>query len=89
MKNQLTNDKLLYWITRTFSRFYTTPSFYRWVTALFVSCFQLGFSSYGSYIFDVVSDLALMTEYGEAYPKAGKMQLYEMWAVKPATQHTH
>ena len=79
MKNQLTNDKLLYWITRTFSRFYSTPKVNRWATAVIVPFFQLGVFSYGSYIFDVVSDLALMTEYGEAYPKAGKMQLYEMW----------
>ena len=79
MKNQLTNDKLLYWITRTYSRFYTTPTVNRWFTAIMVSTLQLGIFSYGSYIFDVVSDLALVSEYGEAYPKAGKLQLLEMW----------
>ena len=44
MKKQLTNDKLLYWMTRTYSKFYPTPNYILWISAILMSFFQLGFS---------------------------------------------
>lgn len=66
MKKQLTNDKLLYWMTRTYSKFYPTPNLTLWITAITVSFFQLGIS-YFFYIFDIYSDYQLTTDYAAAY----------------------
>ena len=77
MKEQLTNDKLLYWMTRTFSKFYTTPSYIRWSSAILVSILQLGLS-YFFYLFDIVSDLALTNDYHAAFNDVDNYTLV-MW----------
>ena len=66
IKKQLTNDRLLFWITRTFSRFYPRVSFQKWCQAIFVSLIQLGIS-YFFFIFDLVSDYQLTKDYYDAY----------------------
>ena len=66
IKKQLTNDRLLFWITRTFGKFYPTVSFKKWCQAIFVSLIQLGVS-YFFFIFDLVSDYQLTKDYYEAY----------------------
>ena len=77
MKNQLTNDKLLYWMTRTFSKFYPTPNYILWTTASIVSCLQLGLS-YFFYLFDIVSDLQLTRDYKDALDDIDGYT-HEMW----------
>ena len=66
IKKQLTNDKLLYWITRTYSKFYPKQKCFTFLAALLASCTQLGLS-YGFFVFDIHSDYQLTTEYWNAY----------------------
>ena len=66
IKKQLTNDKLLYWITRTFSRYYQRSPALAWCRAIFISLFQLGLS-YFFFIFDVYTDIQLTSDYKAAY----------------------
>ena len=40
IKHQLTNDKLLFWITRTFTRFYPKSPCIMWTKAIIMSLFQ-------------------------------------------------
>jgi len=75
MKKQLTNDKLLYWITRTYSKFYPTSNCIRWTTAIITSCFQLVFCGYFLYTFDIYSDYQLTTDYANAYTDVGNYTL--------------
>ena len=70
MKMQLTNDKLLFWITRTFSKYYQSSSCTRWSTAVFMSILQLGLS-YFYFVFDIYSDYQLTEAYREAYRDVG------------------
>jgi len=74
MKKQLTNDKLLYWMSRTYSKFYPTPNYILWVSAIVISIFQLGFS-YFFYVFDILSDYQLTTDYANAYSDVGNYTL--------------
>ena len=76
IKKQLTNDKLLFWITRTFSRFYPTPNYKKWCQAVLVSALQIGFS-YFFFIFDIVSDYQLTVDYYNAYTNTGNYS-YQM-----------
>merc|ERR550539_1401076 len=89
IKKQLTNDRLLFWITRTFSKFYPTVSFKKWCQAIFVSLIQLGIS-YFFFIFDLVSDYQLTKDYYDAYTNTNNYS-YQMLqcarvGVEPASQ---
>ena len=66
IKKQLTNDTLLFWITRTFSRFYPTPKRKKWCQAFLVSVLQIGLSYYLFYM-DIISDYELALDYYNAH----------------------
>ena len=66
MKKQLTNDKLLFWIIGTYSKFYPTGNLKKWCQAIIVSLIVLGIS-YFPFIFDLVSDGQLAQDYYEAF----------------------
>ena len=61
IKQQLTNDRLLCWITRTFSRFYPSNPCTVWTKAIIFSLLQLGLS-YFLFIFDPRSSVKISTE---------------------------
>ena len=44
IKQQITNDKLLFWVTRTFSRFYLNSPGKMWSKAFIISFITLGIS---------------------------------------------
>ena len=58
IKQQITNDKLLFWITRTFSRFYPNSPGKMWSKAFIISLITLGISYFG-FIFDIYTDFEL------------------------------
>ena len=66
IKQQLTNDKLLFWITRTYSRFYQSPACTVWTRAIIITLIQLGLS-YFSFIFDIYTDIQLTNDYYNAF----------------------
>ena len=66
IKQQITNDKLLFWITRTFSRFYPNSPGKMWSKAFIISFLTLGISYFG-FIFDIYTDFQLTYDYSAAY----------------------
>ena len=66
IKQQITNDKLLFWITRTFSRFYPNSPGKMWSKAVIISFITLGISYFG-FIFDIYTDFELTYDYSAAY----------------------
>ena len=74
IKHQLTNDKLLFWITRTFTRFYPKSPCIMWTKAIIMSLFQLGIS-YFFFIFDIYTDIQLTNDYYDAYKNISNYQL--------------
>ena len=66
IKQQITNDKLLFWITRTFSRFYPNSPGKMWSKAFIISLITLGISYFG-FIFDIYTDFELTYDYSAAY----------------------
>ena len=66
IKQQITNDKLLFWITRTFSRFYANSPGKMWSKAFIISLITLGISYFG-FIFDLYTDFDLTYDYSAAY----------------------
>ena len=66
IKGQLTNDRLLYWITRTFTRFYPHSPCKMWTKALIISVLQICIS-YFLFIFDIFTDFQLKEDYADAF----------------------
>ena len=83
IKKQLTNDTLLFWIVRTFSRFYPSVSLNKWCQAVFVSLLQLGFS-YAFFIFDIVSDYQLARDYYNAYTNTSDYSYQMLQCASPS-----